>query len=110
MSASIACVPAAPVATVSACRVTVTGADENTLTGYVGDGTQYPASPEMRYYLTFELGGEILGKSYVFGVNGAGDHEFNDYVFPTDGSWTVRLSNASDDSSVQTASVTVSAA
>lgn len=105
--AAVACTPASPIATVSACKINVTAADQNTLTGYVGDGTQYPASPEMRYYLTFELASAIKGKSYVFGVDEAGAHEFNNYVFPDDGSWTVRLNNAADDSSVATASVTV---
>ena len=94
------------VSTQSACRVEVADADQNTTTGYTT--AVYPTSPEMRYYLTFELGGETLGRSYVFGVNEDGDHTFNNYIFPEAGSWTIRLSNASNDASVATASVTVS--
>ncbi len=115
MAIEITAEPTSPTAKVDFVRVTVTGADQNTLTGYDGDelstmpGTpeQYPASPENRYYLTFELGGEIKGKSYVFSVNSDGEHVFPNYLFPEAGSWTMRLSKASDDSSVKTQAITV---
>lgn len=94
-------------AVLTACVVTVADADQNTATGYTT--TVYPQSPEMRYYLTFEKPAlTILGKSYVFGVDENGDHNFMNYIFPEAGSWTVRLNNDADDSSVATASVTVS--
>ena len=93
------------ISTVSAVRVDVSAADTNDLTAY--DAAAYPTSPELRYYLTFELGGDILGKSYVFAPNG-GKHTFNNYLFPSAGSWTVRLSNAGTDASVVTEAVTVS--
>jgi hypothetical protein len=70
--------------------------------------TIYPASPELRYYLTFELSGTVRGKSYVFGVDETGGHEFNNYIFPEAGSWTIRISNAATDGSVATQAVTVS--
>ena len=94
------------VATVSACVISVTGATQNDDSSY--DTDNYPASPELRYYLTFELGGDELGRSYEFGVNEDGNHDFMTYIFPEAGSWTVRLNDASDDSSVDTLSVTVS--
>lgn len=107
MTAALAVTPSSDVeAGSTVCKVAVSGGVENTLTGY--DVEEYPASPEVRYYLTFELAGDELGRSYVFGVNADGEHEFNNYVFPEAGSWTVRLSNAADDSSVQSTSVTVS--
>jgi len=108
MAASIDIVPASGsvVSTSSACRVEVTGADQNDDSAYTT--AVYPQSPEMRYYLTFEKSSTILGKSYVFGVNEDGDHTFNNYIFPSSGSWTIRLNDASDDSSVATKSVTVS--
>jgi hypothetical protein len=118
MPASLTITPASGsvVATKSATKVTVVGADQNAVppTGYSGalgpnlQPLQYPSSPEMRYYLTFELGGAIRGKSYVFGVDETGGHLFNNYIFPSAGSWTVRLSNAADNSSVATTAVTVS--
>lgn len=104
--ASLDVTPAAPVAVVDSCKVRVTDAIQN-------DGTYdedvYPSTPEMLYYLTFELGGDEFGRSYIFGTNDEGTHEFYNYVFPEDGSWTVRLNDASDDSSVATQAVTVAA-
>lgn len=116
MAVTITAAPAAPRATVDVVRVTVAGGSQNTNTGYSGtvasanpgSPTQYPASPQVRYYLTFERAGVIRGKSYVFATDDAGGHEFNGYTFPQAGSWTIRLSNAADDSSVQTQAVTVS--
>ena len=108
MAASVDIVPASGsvISTVSACRITVSGADQNDDSAY--DTDNYPASPEMRYYLTFELASEEQGRSYVFGVSEDGEHIFNNYIFPEAGSWTVRLNDASDDSSVATKAVTVS--
>ena len=103
---AITCLPASPGAATDFCKVTVTGATQNDDTAF--DADLYPASPEMRYYLTFEVGGAILGTSYVFGVDENGDHVYPNYVFPSAGSWTIRLNDASDDSSVQTQAVTVS--
>jgi len=105
MSVAIACTPASPVSTSSFCRIDVTGATQNDDTAY--DNALYPASPELRYYLTFELASVVRGKSYVFGVDEDGAHTFNNYIFPASGTWTVRLSNAATDASVQTQSVTV---
>lgn len=87
-------------------RVNVSGADVNDTSTY--DSDDYPANPEMRYYLTFEKSGADTGRSYVFNVSADGDHVFNNYIFPAAGTWTVRLNDASDDSSVATASVVVS--
>lgn len=107
MATSVTVYPAAPRATIDFCRVTVDEADQNTTTGY--DTDEYPTSPEMRYYLTFEEGGEEWGRSYVFGVNEEGGHEFNNYVFPHAGTWEVHLRDNADDSSVEdSGSVTVS--
>lgn len=103
---SISVVPAAPIAVTSFCKVTVAGYDQNDTGAF--SASAYPTEPEIKYYLTFEKGGAILGKSYVFGVDENGGHVFNNYVFPSSGSWTVRLSKASNDSSVATQSVTVS--
>lgn len=63
---------------------------------------------EYRYYIAFLLDSVQHGKSYVFGVSSDGKHEFNSYVFPEAGSWTVNLCDVEDDSTIATASVTVS--
>lgn len=85
-------------------KVTVAAADQNSGSF---DPTAYPTTPEMRYYLTFEKSSAIQGKSYVFGVDETGGHVFSNYVFPSTGSWTIRLSNARTDASVATLAVTV---
>jgi hypothetical protein len=107
MAVSVTLDPVAPRATIDVVRVTVDDADQNTTTGY--DVDVYPTSPEVRYYLTFEEGSVEYGRSYVFGVSESGGHEFNSYVFPHDGTWTVHLRNVADDSSVvDSGNVTVS--
>ena len=107
MAAALAITPASGsvVATVSACRVDVSGADGNDLTAY--DADAYPTSPEIRYYITTELGGEEKGRSHVFAPNG-GAHQWFGYIFPESGSWTLHLRKVSDDSSVANLAVTVS--
>lgn len=106
MAITITLDPTGPVAKKSACRVDVAGASPNTVTGY--DATKYPASPEVRCYLAFLLGGAMLGKSYPFTVSQAGKHSLNTYVFPSAGNWTVELRKVSDDSVLATKAVTVS--
>lgn len=95
------------------CRVDVADAPTNTLTGYDGTeggspGTpaQYPASPAIVYYIEFVLDSVQKGKSYLFTPNG-GAHQFNNYIFPEAGSWTVNLNDADDDGTEATLAVTV---
>lgn len=75
-------------------RVNVTGAEVNN-----ADGTQH------RYRIRFDAptGFEYLadsGYSYVFNVSADGKHEFNGYVFPVAGDWTVRLHDEEADTDV----------
>jgi len=104
--ASLAATPASGsiTATKDFVKINVTGGLSNSGSF---DPAAYPTTPAVRYYLTFELASAIQGKSYVFGVDNAGAHEFDNYVFPQAGSWTVRLSNAATDASVATLSLTV---
>jgi hypothetical protein len=44
----------------------------------------------------------------VFTPSSDGKHEFNSYMFPTAGSWTVTLHDASDNTQAATLAVTVS--
>lgn len=103
--ASIAVTPASPIGVLSAVRVNVTAADTNDSGNE--DLDAYPIDPEIQYYLLFDNPDGDDGKSYVFSPSQDGKHEFNDYVFPNAGSWVVRLKDASDDSEVATANVTV---
>jgi hypothetical protein len=113
---TLAIVPASGsiTATKTVCRVTTAGAPDNTLTGYDGtiDNTptgqhQYPASPAENYYIAFILGGVEKGRSYVFNPGPNGEHVFNNYIFPTAGSWTVNLVRTRDSGTEATLAVTV---
>jgi len=106
VSVSVSCDPAAPVAVQDFCVVSVEEADNNDASAY--DDEVYPTEPEVRYYLTAELGGDELLRSHVFSTNADGTHEWINVLFPEAGSWSVVLRDASDDSSVASASVTVS--
>jgi len=102
MAAALTITPASGsiTATVSACRINVTGADTNDAT----DGS------EKRYRVIASLAGVDDLTSHEFNVNG-GKHEWNNLIFPVDGSWTVDLVDLTDsDNVVATESVTVNAA
>lgn len=89
------------VATLSACRISVTGADVNN-----EDGTQ----KRYRFRLTPPAGLEeetVSGYSELFNVNSDGEHEWNNYIFPGAGSWTVRLYDEEEEEDVDTLAVTV---
>ena len=60
------------------------------------------------YRIDFILGGVTLGRSYLFTPNG-GAHQFNNYIFPTAGSWTVNLMDTAD-SETQAATLAVTVA
>lgn len=112
---TLAIVPASGAITAArtVCKVSCIDAPSNTDVGY--DGTeggspgspaQYPASPAEVYYFDFVLGGVVQGRSYRFTPNGGG-HVFNNYIFPTAGSWTVNLVRVRDSGTEATLSVTV---
>ena len=115
MALASLCTPTSPRAKVDFARIDVSDADAHTMTGYSGaevstsPGTpsQYPSAPAVVGYLTFEEGGTVYGKSESFTASTDGDFRFDNYLFPHAGSWTVRLSDASDDSSLKTLAVTV---
>lgn len=94
-------------ATVSVCRIDVAAADQNDLTAF--DADLYPTSPELRYYVLADApaGTDDL-KSHAFSPDETGAHSWNGVVFPAAGNWTLRLRDASDDSDVATAAITVS--
>ena len=91
---AITCTPTAPTAAADFCRIDVTNADENTLVGY--DPAVYPSSPEVRYYLAFSEGRTEYGRSPEFSTSHDGKWQFNSYMFPHAGSWTVTLFTTAD--------------
>jgi hypothetical protein len=96
---------AEPRAKIDAIRVDVAGASPNDVADY--DPGAYPSQAEIRCYLAFVLAGADEGKSYVFAVGQDGEHVFNNYIFPTDGSWSIELRRADDDSVLATEAITV---
>ena len=106
MAAAVAVTPSSGVlATKTVCRVDVTGSDTNQTASF--STAIYPTEPEIRYYIAFEKGGTEYGRSQVFGTTPVGAFQFNGYIFPSTGSWTVNLRNATSNASVATAAVTV---
>lgn len=82
-------------------RVNVTGADVNN-----DDGTQH----RYRIRFTAPAGLEYLADSaysYVFNVSADGTHEYNGYLFPVAGAWTIRLHDEETDTDEATLAITV---
>lgn len=66
---------------------------------------------ERRFYLLVDApSGVDDARSHVFQVSADGKHTWDDYIFPADGSYTIRLKDMLDDSDEATLAVTVVAA
>lgn len=88
-------------AKLDAVHVRVTGATVNN-----DDGTQ----KRYRIRLTAPAGSESItwsGYSELFNVSHDGKHEWNTYIFPVAGAWTVRLHDEEEDTDAATLAVTV---
>ena len=107
MTATLAITPASGSITAAqdACRIDVTGADQNDDTAY--DVNEYPASPAFVYQIRARATGQDDLLSPEFGVNETGGFSWPEVMFPAAGSWTVTLRDTSDDSQVATLAVTV---
>lgn len=105
MAVTVDVTPDSPTAARDFCKFDIAGLDLNDATQY--DANDTPTMPEVRYYLTFELGGDELGRSPVFACNADGEWQFNNYMFPESGTWHVHVRKVSDDSSVKDETVTV---
>lgn len=105
MAVTVDVTPASPTAARDFCRVDVAGLTLNDASLY--DVNAVPTEPEVRYYLTFELASVEKGRSPVFACNADGEWQFNNYMFPEAGSWTIEVRKVSDDSSVKSQAVTV---
>ena len=91
MAVTITVIPASGsiTATKDVCTFAISGAPENDSGSF--DANKYPTQPEYRYVMTMVEGGTERGRSQVFGVTPDGAFEFNDYIFPTAGTYTVQL-------------------
>jgi hypothetical protein len=97
MAVTITVTPASPVAKLDVCRFDIAGADSNR-----ADHSEY------RYYLSFEVDGNVVGKSYIFNVGADGKHQFFNYIFPESGSFSVIMKDAVGDGTIKSQAVTVS--
>jgi hypothetical protein len=91
MAATITVTPASGSITAKkdVCTFAIAGADPND-EGNFGT-TIYPTSPEFRYVMTMVEGAVEYGRTQVFGVTPDGAFQFNSYIFPHAGTWTVQL-------------------
>lgn len=105
MTASVTVTPASGTAVKTVFRATCSEVPSNTATGY--DNTHYPASPQVTYYFKASATGKTTLKGPVFSTNVGGTAEWDDFIIPDAGTYTVGVYATSDDSLVSGASATV---
>ena len=93
------------IATVSACRIDVTGANDNDPTTF--DEDNIPTMDPIPFRLTASKTGWLDLVSHEFNVSADGEHTWDNVIFPDDGSWSVKLIDQRDDSTAATLAVTV---
>lgn len=98
MAAALTIVPASGAVTtvLTASHIYVTGCDSNAANG-----------TEITYRIRARQTGVDDLISHAFSPSFDGKHQWDNVIFPTDGTWTVTLRKSSDDSEVATASVVV---
>jgi hypothetical protein len=75
---------------------------------FVTDSQGRAMGAERRYYILVDApAGTLDAKSVIFAPSADGKFTWDDYIFPEDGAYTLRLRDAADDSDQATASVTV---
>lgn len=109
MAVAITITPASGdvIATVSACRVDVTGANDNDPTTY--DVNAIPTEDPIPFRLVATLAGQDDLVSHEFNVSADGEHTWDNIIFPEDGTWSLKLVDQRDDSDAATLSVVVTA-
>jgi hypothetical protein len=94
MAAVVTVIPAAPIAKKDFCTFAISGTEANDVSEF--NAAIYPTEPEHRFVLTMTVGREEVGRTQVFGTTPDGAFEFNGYMFPVDGSYTVQLYDVTD--------------
>ena len=107
--ATITIVPASGsvIATVSACRISVSEADDNDASTF--DAEAIPSMDPIPYRLVASKSGLDPLVSHEFTVSADGDHVWDNVIFPDDGTWAVALVDQRDDSTETSINVTVTA-
>jgi hypothetical protein len=88
MAAAITVIPVS--GQITAKKTVCTFAMSGTVPNDTGTGA------ENRFVLTFKVGGVEVGRSQVFGTSPDGAFQFNSYIFPVAGSYTVQLYNVTN--------------
>ena len=110
MAASVTVTPASGsiVSKKTVCTFAITGTEANDVSEF--NAAIYPTEPEHRFVLTMVVGGVEVGRSQVFGTTPVGDFQFNGYIFPSAGTYTVGLydvTNPLNEIAIQTAATIV---
>ncbi len=107
MVAAITITPASGdvIATVSACRIDVTGANENDPTTF--DADNVPTEDPIPFRLVASKSGLDDLVSHEFNVSADGEHTWDNLIFPDDGTWSLKLVDQRTDSNAATLSVVV---
>lgn len=95
------------IATVSAVRFDITGANDNDPTTF--DADNIPSMDPIPFRLVATISGDTQDPlvSHEFNVSADGEHTWDNVIFPEDGSWTVDLIDQRDDSTAATLALTV---
>ena len=93
------------IATVSAVRFDITGANDNDPTTF--DADNIPSMDPIPFRVVASKTGIDDLVSHEFNVSADGEHTWDNVIFPDDGDWTVDLVDQRDDSVAATITVTV---
>jgi hypothetical protein len=75
---------------------------------FVSDDDSLAAGTERRYYILVDApSGVDDARSHVFQPSSDGKHSWDDYIFPEDGSYTIKVMDMADDELVASQAVTV---
>ena len=102
MAVVIAVNPDEPVATLTACHIVVTGAEDNRGPNKTGGPFEY----QLRGTSDDWDGKPLL--SHIFNTSEDWEHRWDGLIFPVAGTWTIDLVDRSDDSVEGTVDVEVS--
>lgn len=95
------------IALVTACRVSVSDAEDTDITTY--DTDALPREEAIPCRLVATKSGQDDLVSHEFVVSADGDHVWDNLIFPEDGTWTITLIDQRDDSTLDDLSVVVTA-
>jgi len=107
--ATLAIVPASGsvIKATTACRITVSGADDTDFTTY--NAAHSPVEHPIPMVIVASKAGVDDLTSLAFNVSQDGHFVWDNLIFPSSGTWTLTLLDTRNDSTVATLSVVVSA-